>query len=347
MIKFGRETTQILKGIALILMIIHHTIMSGDWVQTSLISEDIYRFIEKSSKMCVWIFAFLVGYGFYFSNNKTFTYSFKRVLLLIIPFWVILWFIFIPQAYLQGSLDNIFDNGIFNGIIYLIYNMFGISESLNWYSWFVFFYVLSIFSMPFLHKIFEKYPKYGWIITIFSYYALSVAIHFLPFWPTNLLVYNLFSYTTLIPIVIVGYMCAQWNIVGKIPPLFEGKKKLFVSLLAIFTILFIQGIGILSKGFCLQAFYTPILIFAFVGIFNSFKLPYLTKFLRNIGDLSMYMWFLHAIFFTVTVNHYTKYLVFSSSFNCFFYTFFMTFVLTYAISWVIKKLLTPIMNKII
>ena len=31
MIKFGRETTQILKGIALILMIILHTVQSGNW----------------------------------------------------------------------------------------------------------------------------------------------------------------------------------------------------------------------------------------------------------------------------------------------------------------------------
>ena len=60
----------------------------------------------------------------------------------------------------------------------------------------------------------------------------------------------------------------------------------------------------------------------------------------------MYMWFIHAIFFTETVNHYTKHLVFSSSFNCFIYTFIMTFAITYAIAWIIKKMLTPIINKI-
>lgn len=56
---------------------------------------------------------------------------------------------------------------------------------------------------------------------------------------------------------------------------------------------------------------------------------------------------LKGIALILMIIHYTKHLVFSSSFNCFFYTFFMTFVFTYAISWVIKKLLTPIMNKII
>ena len=55
MIKFGRETTQILKGIALILMIILHTVQSGNW--GGVINEDTYRFILKSTKMCVWIFA--------------------------------------------------------------------------------------------------------------------------------------------------------------------------------------------------------------------------------------------------------------------------------------------------
>ena len=346
MIKFSRDTTQILKGIALVLMIIHHTIMAGDWVETSIISGDVYRFICQSTKMCVWIFAFLVGFGFYLSNNKTFIYSLKRVTLLTIPFWVILGLIFIPQAFLSGSLSAMFDNGVLNGIIQLIYNMFGISESLNWYSWFVCFYILSICSMPYIHKIIEKYTKYGWIIIILSYYALSIVIHCLPFYQTNLLIYNLFTYTTLFPIIIVGYMCARWNKTGKIPTLFEGKNRLMISLSTLLIVLFIQGIGIPTKGVCLQAFYTPILIFAIVGIFNSFKLPHLRSFFKNIGDLSMYMWFIHAIFFTETVNHYAKHLVFSSSFNCFIYTFIMTLTITYAIAWIIKKMLAPIINKI-
>ena len=59
----------------------------------------------------------------------------------------------------------------------------------------------------------------------------------------------------------------------------------------------------------------------------------------------MYMWFFHAIFFTESVNLYTKNWVFKP-FYSFPWTLLITFVLTYLGSWIIKKALTPIIIKI-
>lgn len=343
MITFGKNKTQLLKGIALIFMIIHHTVASGVWATDGADYAGGYEFIRAATKMCVWIFAFLVGYGFFCSKNKSFAYSIKRVWLLVVPFWVILYGMFVPCAYASGTLVTMLNDNCL--VRELAFNMLGISESLNWYSWFVCFYILTIFSMPYLYKVFEKYPKYGWIVSLMVYYIVSVAIHFFPAWDTNPLLHNLFVYTTLIPIVIVGYMCARWNKEGKIPTWFEGKNKVWISLLTIVIVLVLQSLNIPTKGFCLQAFYTPFLIFAIVGIFNSFELKWLSKVFANVGELSMYMWFFHAIFFTDTVNLYTKDLVFEP-FHCFPYTFIMTFILTYAGSWIIRKILTPVINRI-
>lgn len=331
---FDRNKTQVLKGIALLLMIFHHTIRSGSWVANA---PGGYGFLEKSSKLCVWIFAFLVGYGFYCSSNKSLKYSLKRIALLLVPYWAILFGVNIPLSYVSGTLENI-------GVKEVFYNMFGLSLSFNWYNWFVSFYILAILSLPFLQKIIEKYPRYSWIVILVGYYALLCLIRFLPMWNTNPYLYGLFNYALLMPNIILGLMCAKWNKEEKFPNWFEGKNKLWICLVVICVVLVIPGLNIPTKGLPLTAFYTPLLIFAILGVFNSFKMKHLMNFQIKVGDLSMYMWFFHAIFFTTSVNLYTKNLVFEP-FHCFLYTFVMTFVLSYMASWIIKKLITPILNQ--
>lgn len=303
---FDRNRTQVLKGIALLLMIFHHTIGSGPWVDSA---PEVYGFLVKSSKLCVWIFAFLVGYGFYCSSNKSLKYSLKRIALLLNPYWAILFGVFIPLSYVSGTLENI-------GVKEVFYNMFGLSLSLNWYNWFVAFYILAILSLPYLSKIIKIAP-YGWVVILVVYYALLCGIRLLPMWNTDPFLHSMFNYALVMPHVILGFMCAKWNREGLLPAWFEGKSKLWLCILFVLAVLVIQGLGIPTKGLPLSAFYTPFLIFAIVGVFNSFKLKYLTIFLINVGDLSMYMWFIHAIFFTTTVNLYTKNLVFEP-FHCFF-----------------------------
>lgn len=147
------------------------------------------------------------------------------------------------------------------------------------------------------------------------------------------------------PCVILGYMCAYWNYKGLLPRLFEGKSHIQLSVAGILAVLVLAAIRIPTLGFCLQAFYTPIFIFAVVGVINATQLTCLSKFLKNIGDQSMYMWFFHAVFFTESVNTYTKRLVLEPIHN-FFYTLFMTFILTYIGSWIIKRMVSPIIQRI-
>ena len=85
-ISFGRDETQILKGIALVLMIVHHTCTPSYWEIEGSYMYLLLQYLQYATKMCVWIFAFLVGYGFFCSKNKTIHYSFKRILLLVVPF---------------------------------------------------------------------------------------------------------------------------------------------------------------------------------------------------------------------------------------------------------------------
>ena len=44
-------------------------------------------------------------------------------------------------------------------------------------------------------------------------------------------------------------------------------------------------------------------IFSIVVLFNEFRLKYLSTILMKLGELSVYMWFVHALFFTQCVRH--------------------------------------------
>lgn len=105
-ITFTRNHTHILKGIALILMLIHHTCTPSYWETEGSHMYMLLQHLQYATKMCVWIFAFLVGYGFFCSKNKTIYYSLKRILLLVVPFWIMLFGMFIPAAYFSGELGN-------------------------------------------------------------------------------------------------------------------------------------------------------------------------------------------------------------------------------------------------
>jgi hypothetical protein len=149
----------------------------------------------------------------------------------------------------------------------------------------------------------------------------------------------------LVPIVIVGYQCAYWNMNGKIPTWFEGNRRIPLAIFTILVVMLLCAIRFQTFGYSIQAFYIPFFIFAVVGIVNS-TMAYRTKnILHKIGDLSMYIWFFHPIFITETVNTYTRGFIFGPIHN-FIYTFLLTLILSYVGSYVIKSALSPIIQRI-
>lgn len=345
-ISFGRDKTQIIKGIALILMLFHHTGVPGFWAVDGTNLYSALAQIQNATKMCVDIFTFFIGYGFFCSNNKSLSYSFKRILLLLIPYWFMFLFMFLPCCYLSGNLPEVLVNnkhGV-HWIIELIYNLFGFSSTINQYSWFVAFYICAILLLPFVHKVINKCPPHFWFILIPIYYVIQVALHSLPDWEHRPIIYILFYTANLMPLVTIGYMTAKWNKEGKLPQLLFGKFSIIIFILGILVSLFLKSLSFKTYGLPFHAIYTPVFVFSCVGILNAIRAERAKAALIHIGDLSMYMWFFHAIFYSDTVNLYTKPIVFA--YNNFLYTFIVTFVITYIGSWLIKKLLTPVMNKI-
>lgn len=116
-ISFSREKTQILKGIGLLLMLVHHTATPQLWAEEGSLLYTFLQHLVSSTKMCVYIFAFLVGYGFYCSKNKTLRYSLKRIALLLIPFWTMMTFLFVPSALTTQAMDGQDGYSLLGGVI--------------------------------------------------------------------------------------------------------------------------------------------------------------------------------------------------------------------------------------
>lgn len=188
-IDFGRDKTQVIKGLAIIYMIIHHT------------QEATGTFV-----LCVGIFAFMVGYGYFFARQKTLTCGLRRAFKLLKKFWFVLFVFTLPIAMLGEYKWSTID---------VLYNMFGISESLNWYSWFLKFYIFAMIVMPVFVKIVAWRPYVGTALSICAIYVGDFILHeFLP-WETPLLKFCYDAMLTM-PLCCAGYLFAEQRIYQRI-----------------------------------------------------------------------------------------------------------------------------------
>lgn len=94
--------TQVLKGIALILLLFHHCLYTGEgFDEVTIVGIPIYKSVGMFSKLCVAIFVFLSGYGLTLQANakggipSVLKFYRHRYLKLMTNFWLI-WLLFVP-----------------------------------------------------------------------------------------------------------------------------------------------------------------------------------------------------------------------------------------------------------
>lgn len=75
---FKKEYTDLIKGIAIIMMFLHHFFTFPAWhsaVITYPVFDRYAEMLNEPMKMCVPIFAFLTGYFYWFTKKKNLKYS--------------------------------------------------------------------------------------------------------------------------------------------------------------------------------------------------------------------------------------------------------------------------------
>lgn len=298
-LQFGKDKTAIIKGFAIVFMIVLHCFGGSEWYDADLRmnhNEFLMNFMP-SLKICVGIFTFMVGYGYAFSKNKDISYSCHHIKALLIPYWIILFCFTVP-----------FCINIINDYNVLINNMFGFQSNLSWVNWFIHFYIWSMIIMPFVGRLIDKKPYIFGTLVILMAFVGEVALHQLvPTYQENCYLQTLFNCLLQTPTMVLGYVFARKQLFQKIHvrSLSRIRTKFLVAstiVLFMLTIFFVRSKVSAVVGFNLDFFYSHLMIGCILYLFNQFKMPKFSKMMASLGNNSVYMWFFHGLFFTAAVR---------------------------------------------
>ncbi|AWK50021.1 hypothetical protein DIC82_02460 [Clostridium beijerinckii] len=299
--KFDKNTTTLLKGIAIILMIIHHFFGFPKWIIApncyipiglTINNLPLEQVIATFNKICVGLFLFVTGYGMFFSYNKNNYYrkSFKKLIKFLSNYWIIMILLFIPIKIYLGKFNfNLKD---------IFLNMFAYKTSYITFAWYVRFYIEIIIFFPLLKKLIKNNCYYSIFISIIPFNIINYLIikqGYSSLIPINF-VYEFFYW---VPILMLGYIFAKFNI-------FQYIKHKFIHLdldniyIYFFLCLLIFAFRTkfkLISGTNIDILCVPFFIFSIINITSIINYSVVNRTLILLGKHSLNIWFLHNIFF--------------------------------------------------
>lgn len=185
----------------------------------------------------------------------------------------------------------------------LIVQMFGLLPNLNWFAWYVYFYIFCMLIMPLIckAKVFRFKPKFNFVILLVVPYVLGIALRILPIYETNTLIKDLASCFLYFSCFLVGYWMAENKVIEKSKDL-KGAHNPLLNVLGIVGVFVVRVLIKSIAGFLLDVFYAPILICLFVNLFEMITCKSFLLVLNILGKYSTGIWFFHAVFFSTYVS---------------------------------------------
>lgn len=267
-IAFGNDMSRLVRGIAIILMVTGHSLPG------------------KVIGFAVPLFSFLVGYGYAFAKQRSLAHSAHRVWHLLSNYWVVLLGICLPAALIS------YPKPIQTSDVLL--GMFGLNPKLNFFAWYIYFYIFAMAMLPVLSRVIDKL---GWkgVLLLSAICGLAVwGITTVPGYTKNMGLNVSYRCLRYLPIVLGGYWLARFSIFSRItcrrtPLLVVGAIGAMVG------IYFLRGVPYAQVFDLLWA---PLFAACVALLFGSRQLRPLRWLLNQMGLKSMHIWFLHALFFT-------------------------------------------------
>lgn len=300
---FDRFTTNVIKGVALVMMFIHHFFTFPAWWLDGIsypLIEKVAPYVCMPLKLCVPIFCFLTGYFYAYNKSKTLKYSLKKISDILISYWCV-FFVFAAIA-IVGKHYQYTISGF-------VKEMFALSRPTMSFCWYVHFYIAFMLLMPLITKIMSKNVHFDLIITFICIpLMIRFATHHISNDIINEVLGNLQGW---LPCVLMGYIFATYNLFTKMQNL-NGHiiKQKWINIIIWLFLFFVIPMGryyepctlisfyrLPSFSISLDVIYTPIFIYLIVNLTKSIKMKYTTSMLCYIGKYSLLMWFISCIFF--------------------------------------------------
>ncbi len=338
-VRFDKGMTAIVKGFAIVFMMLLHCYGADNYDVQLNYDHSLLTGASDMFKICVGMFCFMVGYGYAFSKDKDMKYSWRHIKKLLITFWTILFVFTLPFCVKEVANT---DASI------LFYNLFGINSRFNYYSWFVYFFIFAMIVMPFVSRFIDRKPVRNTAIVVVVCVLLSVVVHEIPRFMSLVGVQMpaivdvdplmaLFNSLMMMSATVLGYLFAREGYYERI-----NIGKLSGALTVVLCVIaFVVALGLrhyfypLNIPFQFDFFYAPLMIGAIVVFFSKFELRPLRAVLMKLGEVSVYMWFFHALFYVQAVRWFYQPAI--TIFNDINLVVLWAIVLTFFISWGIKS----------
>lgn len=297
---FTPTDTKIAKGVAIILMIVHHLFafpkrINFDYISFGHIGNNTIEFLIGSfGKICVAMFIFLSGFGLYKQFGKENDINLKNIIIkkikkIYIYYWII-FVMFVPIGFIFFEREFVLSEFIDSIIGYkFIYNE-------EW--WFLKAYVLLIILFPLFIGIIKKYIKHEVVSIILLVIIIYSVLPTIVKWPmiekffNNIYCEELLDLSKWIPAFIMGIIFAKNDLYSKIKNIFLDNKldNILIDILGCMIIMYVR-----YRNNSIQYDYllAPMIIYFTNNIIKRIRLK---KLFVYIGEHSMNMWLTHSFF---------------------------------------------------
>lgn len=309
---FTRDDTKAIKGIAIILMLMHHLWafperIAGGGLKCliTIMSRDATVFFGSFGKICVSLFFFLGGYGIYVASRGKKFDPIGKIKQLYLSYWKA-FFIMIPIAFLffgnqpvycrDAEICTRYDS--FN-LLEFLNNVTGINATYNGEWWFLKGYVFAVITFPLVRHICDKHKLSVNIALVVA--ASILTSNFLPNlgylnWAGTLINNNLYRLflcesTPYIACFWMGIAVAKDDVLNRIKESMTKHKLLnpFLDIVIWVGIIYMRQIAL---GESFDIFYIPFLIVASMDLLS--RVLWCRRLLIGIGRQSTNMWLTHS-----------------------------------------------------
>ena len=238
---FDKSTTNIIKGIAVLLLLFHHLFLKNDRLIANgvVISDGVYNLLYAyivQARICVWIFVFISGYGLaksFSKDEKCGKFIVHHWLSLMKQWWIVMLFMAVIYQVFVGNLIDYYQHSIKLFLLDVIEwnDFFDYPRILG--SWYLCFAQILIIIFPLLYIFCKKY----------GYLSLPIFYIVMQFIGDGINSSGGGAYIQYIPAAIGGIISAQYGIFEIL--LAKNQSNRIVTFLK-GTIL-LMGIAILSE----------------------------------------------------------------------------------------------------
>ena len=299
----SKDTSMVIKGIAILLMIVHHMFTFPNWIIGGYEPNLLFAmYFNVPTRICVGMFAFITGWAFCIQEKRRIKDIFRKILSFYIMYWIVFIILLLFACVICGYKPD---------LIVLLPEILGLANDFMKFCWYVTFYAVALIVMFLIYKLLDRSLVCaivsGLVFPTVLFLVLEMVISF------KILADLVNDLKHYFPCIAVGYICNKYNIFGVIHR-YTYRINQSILFAVAFALTFASRYYIRAFDFI----YSPIIVY---GIANLCDSKYRCKMiltlqmvLKKLGMQATNIWFIHcAIFCNATRTYIQPYIYLSSN----------------------------------